>query len=456
VPKTVDSKVGLVRRGLRLLAIFVLGIALFIVSLTAVFALPQGRIIANLKPSVTLLRSEGLYPLLALGNNTYRLDNLDDAYWLDIAIVTQPGGPLVNAMGMFRGVVAGKDTIATLAHDIAGPREAPGPYAYYWHGYQLFLRPALLFLNYGEMRYLNILLMGMLAAIVALAAARKTDDVAAGTFIFALLFCGFWAVPLTINYSSDAYLMLLGSLVVLLWADRPTFRAYAIETFLVIGMLTAFFDNLTNPMITLGVPLGFALIMFARQAPLDSAWRDVTFAAKMVVAWGVGYVGAWLSKWFIGSAVLQQNVVAGGVSQFLFRAGATDKKPHQLDAIIWNLKDLFPLIRPHRLAGTFLPVVALIVVVALLIWFRRPSSQIRRMLPVLTVAPLPFVYYIVASEHTWNHNWLTYRSLVVTVFSVVYFVLAAVDFERLGRRLGLVATPEPDDGVSPGGEQLPA
>ena len=43
-------------------------------------------------------------------------------------------------------------------------REAPGGYSYYWHGYQLLLRPALLLFSYGEIRYLNIILMGVLAA----------------------------------------------------------------------------------------------------------------------------------------------------------------------------------------------------------------------------------------------------------------------------------------------------
>ena len=446
-----DHEVGLVRRGLRLLAIFVVGIALFVASMTAVFALPQARIITHLKASLPLLQAEGRYPRLAMGqNNVYRLDNFDDAHWLDIALVTEPGGPLVNAMALYRGTVHNNDTIAMLAHDLAGPREAPGGYSYYWHGYQVFLRPALMAFSYGEIRYLNILLMGMLVFVVALVAARRADTLAAGAFVFALLLGGFWAVPLTINLSSDAYLMLIGSLVVLLWAGKPSFRALAVETFFVLGMLTAFFDNATNPLITLGVPLGFALIVFAREDPLGSPWRDTGLAAKVSVAWAVGYVGSWVSKWFIGTAVLGTNVIQAGVSQFIYRTGTSETKSQQLSAIVWNLRNLFPLVRTNRVtAGLVLVLVAVAVFFLLLVLFHRPAGQIRRLLPVLVVAPMPFVYYVVLSNLTLIHNWLSYRTLVITVFSVGYFVLASIDFERLRRTFMRPDALESHDGADP-------
>ena len=444
--KMVDSTRGLVRRGVRLLVIFVLGIVLFVASLTAVFALPQSRIITNLKASLPVLRSEGKYPRLVMGkNNVYRLDNFDDAHWLDIAIVTEPGGPLVNAMAMYQGAVRNNDTIELLAHDLAEPREAPGGYSYYWHGYQVFLRPALMAFNYGEIRYLNILLMGMLASVVALVAARKADALAAGTFVFALLLSGFWAVPLTINLSSDAYLMLIGSLVVLLWAEKPSFRALAVEMFFVLGMLTSFFDNATNPLITLGVPLGFALIVFARNDPQGSEWRDVGFAAKAAVAWGVGYVASWVSKWLIGTAVLGYNVVQAGVSQLLFRTGAAEAKSQQLSAVEWNLRNLFPLVRPDRFsAGLLLLLVVVGAILVLVILCHRPAVEIRRRLAVLVVAPLPFIYYVVLSNLTLIHNWLSYHTLVITVFSVGYFSLAAIDFDKLSRRFTRVQALESD------------
>jgi hypothetical protein len=440
MPNSASSRLGLVRRGLRFLVIFLVAIALFIASLTAVFALPQGRIIKNLKTSLALLESEGRYPRLVMGqNNVYRLDNYDDAHWMDIAIVTEPGGPLVNAMAMYQGSVdVPNNPIALLARDLAAPREAATGYSYYWHGYQLFLRPALIAFSYGEIRYINILMMGMLASIVALLVARKAGELAAGVFVFALLLSGFWAIPLTINHSSDAYLMLIGSLVVLLWADRPSFRTLAVEAFFVLGMLTAFFDNATNPLITLGVPLGIALIVFARTDPLGSPARDVGFAAKTAVAWVVGYVGSWVSKWLVGTVVLGHNVVRDAIAQIAFRTGGSDAKPQQFDAIAWNLRNLFPLVRENKVtSGLVLLMLVLGVGVVLLVWFRRPASQIRRMLPVLVVAPLPFAYYAAASNLTLIHNWISYRTLAITVFAVTYFALAAVDFEALGRRLGL-------------------
>lgn len=452
--KTVGSTRSLASRGLRLLAIYAALIAVFVVSLTLVFALPQGRIIRNLRSSIGMLQSEGAHPRIVLGNNTFRLDNTDDAYWMDTAIVTQPGGPFVNAMGMFHGDPVNGDTIALLAHDLSSPRVGVGDYAYYWHGYQLFLRPALVVFTYGEIRYLNLLLIGLLTAVVMLVAARKVGDLAAGAFVFALLLAGFWSVPITFNYVSDMYLMLFGSLVVLFWADRPSFRDRAVEVFFVIGMLTAFFDNLTNPLITLGIPLAFVLIAFARNNPADRPKRDVWFALKMMVAWLVGYVASWATKWAVGTLVLKANIFKSGFDQFLFRAGATESRPRQLDAIAWNVGDLFPFVRAHRPVETVLVLAALALVVVAVVWLHRPAAQIRRLLPVLIVAPLPFAFYVVASNMALIHNWLMYRMLSIAVFSVVYFTLASIDFDRLGRRFWRTATLDPHAGADSGAGPL--
>ena len=428
---------GPARRTLRLLAIYIVLILVFVLSLTAVFALPQGRIVRNIRGSLARLKAEGPHPYIIVGNSTFRLDNYDDAHWLDIAIVTQPGGPLVNAMAMYNGRNS-PQPIEVLENDLNGPRVGAVGYSYYWHGYQVFLRPALVAFNYGEIRYLNLLLAGMLVGITIIIAARVAGPLAAGVLTFALAFSGFWSVPITLNYVSDMYLMLIGSIVVLLWADRPaSFRSHAVEVFFVIGMLTSFFDNLTNPMITIGIPLALALAVFAAREPARKASRDVLFALSSMVAWAVGYVASWVTKWAIGTLVLRENVFRAGINQFLFRAGATGAGPRPLDSIRWNVGDLFPLIQPKRPGGVLLLILIVAVIVVLLLLWRRPGAQIRRVLPVLTVAPLPFVYYVVASNMTLIHHWIMYRTLVVTVFSVTYVVLASIDFPRLGEKLGL-------------------
>ena len=96
--------------------------------------------------------------------------------------------------------------------------------------------------------------------------------------------------------------------------------------------------------------------------------------------------------------------------------------------------DLFPLVRAQRPVGTFLVFAAMALIVVAVIWFHRPAAQIRRLLPLLVVAPLPFLFYAVASNMSLIHNWLMYRILSITIFSVIYFALASTDFKKLRER----------------------
>jgi len=82
------------------------------------------------------------------------------------------------------------------------------------------------------------------------------------------------------------------------------FGRWDLEVFLVIGMLTAFFDLFTAPLITLGLPL---LMLFLVRESVQEEYgmrTGVVDTVKFGAIWAVGYASSWASKWFIGSAVI--------------------------------------------------------------------------------------------------------------------------------------------------------
>ncbi len=67
----------------------------------------------------------------------------------------------MSAMAGYHGSVLGTDGKAD-RYDrmLDSPRRVsrqPSPYAYYWHGHQVLLRPALVSMTYGEIRYPNLM-----------------------------------------------------------------------------------------------------------------------------------------------------------------------------------------------------------------------------------------------------------------------------------------------------------
>ena len=360
---------------------------------------------------------------------------------LDTSIVTQPGGPLFNAMGDFKQITSNAsgapDPILALKESASGHRDNPGSYAYYWHGYQVFLRPALMVFTYGDLRYVNLIALAALALAVVLLLHHRVGARAAVAFGLALAACGFFIVPLSLQFSSMTHVMLVATLVVLVMADSDWLGEHVPEFFMLVGMLAAFFDLLTTPLMTLGMPLAVALVLAEKESRDHPVREDLRFLAQACVAWGVGYAGAWVAKWFIGAAVTKTDVVREAVAQLLFRAGASDAKPRFLEAIQLNLADLAPMLRVHSTMSTlvFLGVLAL-VLTALAVASQAPVAQILRALPVLLVVPLPYLWYAAASNHSAIHNWFTYRGQVFAVFALLYVLACAIDFETLARRLG--------------------
>jgi hypothetical protein len=427
-------------------AIFVGMIALFIVLMTLVYSLPQDGIIANAADSVVVMLDEGMYPTRILDDNSYRLDNYTDALMMDIAVRDTEQSAFVSSVANIHdnALRAGNavDPLLSLAATAVGQRQSPAPYAYYWHGYQVALRPALMVLDYTQIRYLNMLLLTLLVAFVVAGLKRDAGGVAAGVFVLALAITGYLIVPMSLQYSNMTYLTLVATLALMLMLRAGTFQRFTMEFFLVVGMLTSFFDLLTTPLLTLCMPLAVLLIITSKSKtkPL-SAYIYLT--ARLSAVWVIGYVGAWVAKWVLATVVLPGDWITLAVKQVLFRTGMDGGTAGPVAAIVQNLTRLVPT----AAVGTLM-IVAGIVVLILVVRFRRPTDEVKRAAIPMILAPLPYAWFVVANNHSSIHSWFTYRIQLVTVFTVAYFLLSMLDMDRVRAAYSraVLRSPEPVPG----------
>ncbi len=422
------------RRALRLLAIYFGLVGFFVLALTLVYALPRGPVIENLGRSLPLLEREGLYPAPVLEDSALMLDNFTDALMLNMAASRAGANPLEAALLTLNAGEA-TDTIAGLRKTVSG-KPPSEPYTRYWHGYQLLLRPALLFLSLGDIRYLNMIVFAVALLSTVLLMRSRLGLSGVWAFALALLLSGFYVVPLSLQFSSVGYLMLAGVAAVLLVADKKRFQHMDIELFFVVGMLTAFFDLLTAPLLTLGMPLVALVALRSRETPARTVREDALLIAKLSLAWVVGYVASWAAKWLIASLVGGAGVLRDAAITFAHRAGLDDRGTnHVLAALRDNLLRLVPTVRG---AGTGAAVPVVLLVVASIVWlllywrFRRPSSRIGAAAHVMLLAPLPYLWFVLAKQHSAQHFWFTYRIQAISVFAIAFLALECVDFDRLG------------------------
>ena len=409
----------------RLGGIYVLLVATFVLALTAVYALPQQSIPSHLTESVAQLRAETPFPLVR--TRAYMLDDYTDALMLDTTFRQASDSPLFAAMASTKELSASGSTVDALAQTATGVRSKPSHYSYYWSGYQVVLRPLVILFNYAQIRLINLIALLLLSGLVLFVLGAVIGWKGVASFAAALLACGFFIVPLSLQYSNMTYLMLLSMLAVLFALKRRSFERFDWEIFFVVGMLAAFFDLLTAPLLTLGIPLAIALIARSKSSSRSRLQFQLAYAATASGLWGLGYVTSWGAKWVIGQAALREDVWGSAVKQIFFRAGLSDQGASRGQAIFATFFQLFPMslagsLRVGEALGMSVLAVLAIVVLGFLV-LRRAHPTLDRDAAVLLVIPLPYLWYLVASNHSLAHMAFTYRIQAIAVFALFYVAL---------------------------------
>jgi len=416
----------------RLLCIFISLVVLFLGSMVLVYSLPQDTIPQHLEESVLVLRAEGVYPSRFISGTPFLQDNYTDALMLDTTFRETSDSPLVSAVA---GAHGGLATIVALAQTATGGRTVVTHYPYYWSGYQVVLRPLIMLFNYTDIRRINLGALLALTSLVTYLVWRVAGRAAGVAFPLSLLVCGFMIVPWSLQYSSMTYLMLLAIAAVILSMKRAISERRELEIFFVVGMLAAFFDLLTAPLLTLGMPLVVALIVRSRSQSHARMTKQLLYAVAASAFWSIGYLSSWVAKTIIGQIVLHENVMAQAMGQFAFRASAGDGVS-RADVMAMNIKQLYPLYLDGRVSSfgiqleLALGAVMLVVIGVLAVRYHRLNGgrlRVGSAAAVLFAVPLPYMWFAIASNHSQIHVKYTYRIQAIAVFALLYVAFCALE-----------------------------
>jgi hypothetical protein len=279
--------------------------------------------------------------------------------------------------------------------------------------------------------------MGLAGLVCVVTVHRRLGERGALALGIGLLVTGFYIVPLSLNFSADVYIMLAAMTAAVELEGRGMLDAIWWEFWFGVGMLTAFFDLFTVPMLTFAMPLVAVLLIRSRSEKISMRSALIVTATSGLL-WGTGYTASWSAKWIIGSVALGQNVLLSAATVIAQRTGISVRM-NPVAALYHNLRYLYPLIRTSESGGLlggwptvlFSILLLLIPVVWTLIAFgMNPTARLRlrRLSPALLPGVLSFAWIVVVSEHSGIHMWFTYRLFSSTVFALVAVVL--MSFER--------------------------
>lgn len=381
--------------------------------LSAACMIPTDAMDRNLQKSAAVFAEEGIYPSL-FPWCTSQLDSTTDALILLISACDPDEHAVIQAMSGTRNTLssaeAASDELAVHYGD-GVPFDGTDPYYQYWHGYQLIIRPLLSVLSYSGIRILNGIVQTGLLVLLCVLMYKK----GMGRYILPYLTAVSMLMPpalaMSLQFSSCYYILTLGSIAVL-WKKHSLDHLDGV-LFLYIGIATAYFDFLTYPVATLGIPAVFYFCLREQTDIRSTFCRGV----KICFSWAVGYVGMWAGKWLIGSLILRQNVLSVAAGKLTERSAADAGLVQNIRAALSaNLRSF--LYTPVTLAVLLLGAALLLLLV---ISLRRKETSLSRtaaaFFPFVILAIIPIAWYMVTAQHAVIHHWFTNKALVVSVFA---------------------------------------
>lgn len=423
-------------------AILILSVLLGFGLLVATRALPSTVIERNIARDINVLEEEGLYPRLAGDTLSNIQDNFTDALILSLAMpVDDMSATEQAAKSAFWE--QGDDPIVSLAMRLSlRPTNANNNYFLYWQGHVIIMRILLLLFSYTQIRVLNGVLLGLGSLILcALLWYRLGAKVA-----LALLVSTLPLAPLTIfrsiQFVNTFFLALDGALMVILLFTQFKHTRFDAEVFLVLGIATAYFDFLTTPLITWGIPV---LVLCAsiihrdekegdRRSASQTALELLRSIVRTALAWISGYVLMWAAKWAIASQVLGSSVFEKALGKLSERTGESMTFTERMAGA---LKNVALLSSPAMLTDTTWRIPMIVVAALVLIWFvvwlvtRSGFDRMVRALPILLVGLAPYVWYLVVSNHSSIHASFVYRVQWISILALLMFMVLTISTRSL-------------------------
>lgn len=296
-------------------------------------------------------------------------------------------------------------------------------YGRYWNGYVVVLKPLFMFLNLAEIRMLNITAQLCLLVAVCLALYRKLGIRYTYAFLGAIAIYSPISAAMGFHFSSVYYIMTFTTLAVLCLKGVTDNLRRTSVIFLLSGILLAYTDLLSAPLLTVAIPLQVYELLDS-----DSAFKKrITDCIVLGCCWLMGYGGMWASKWFVrwmftGSGMADAT---GQVALRLANGNVSDDgsvlSTTPIDAIRENVGIIAQ-------PPVYLLVMLVVAVIIVAIVRNRNTITVKSVTLIsILISITPFIWFATLSNHSTIHAYFTYRILGATVFSGMCAVIATYD-----------------------------
>ncbi len=402
--------------------------------------IPREAICDNAKQSAKYFQEAPLFEYCAGELENFRRDNYADCISTSIAYHFGEGNVYGSVISAEFAHESKENVNDSFYRKIQGEEVETEQYSRYWHGSAGVIRLLLTVMDIQTMRYVMTAMGIILNAGLVIVLIRKGQKVLGIIYSIAfLLVNGVFALG-CLEYGFIFLLIPLTGLLLLMspWMKK---EQNAQLTFMVTGMLTAFFDFLTTETLTFTVPFViYYIVVYRANVSVKEAGiskekqKTWLFLLKSGLSWFAGYAGMFACKWFLAVSLLGKEAwittfesvkerIGGEVSTVADSVNETVTFTERIQGIfVRNLGCLYWGSNNMKIT-TVLVVTFIILMLLSVFWYMARTNSPKAGLGVLiAVSIIPYIRFLFLSNHSYIHYFFTYRAQMVTVLVILYII----------------------------------
>ena len=304
-------------------------------------------------------------------------------------------------------------------------------YSRYWHGMAALIRPFMLFTDIDGIKLIGTITAFVLLAVNTALLIIKRQYFAAGALVAALMCVHVWNIGISLEYQ-PAVLVTLALLPLYILFEK---NDGALSIFAVIsGVMIAFFDFLTCETLTILIPLLIVFIMRKQDNRLPEFKDCFLLTMKCGAAWFLSYSGAYIVKWSAASLVTGENKFAAALSsveeRLVGEAEELDPVAQFFLAPLANISTLFGGYDRVSWGNIAVGLIISAVVFGAIFYLFRCREKFDRSftLIMLILGALPIARYFLLNNHSYLHEFFTYRALASTILALFAMLWYSLEF----------------------------
>lgn len=304
-------------------------------------------------------------------------------------------------------------------------------YSRYWHGMAALIRPFMLFTDIDGIKLIGTITAFVLLAVNTALLLKKRQYFAAGALVAALMCVHVWNIGISLEYQPAVLVTLaLLPLYILFEKNDGALSILAVIS----GVMIAFFDFLTCETLTILIPLIIVFIMRKQDNRLPGFRGCFMLTMKCGAAWFLSYSGAYIVKWSAASLVTGENKFAAALTsveeRLVGEAEELDPVAQFFLAPLANISTLFGGTARVEWGSIAAGLIISAVVLGSVFYLFRSSEKYDRSfsLIMLILGALPFVRFFVLNNHSYLHEFFTYRALASTILALFAMLWYSLEF----------------------------